>query len=912
MPHSRTPDSARAPLLARLKVGTKLMLLVLLPVCVLLGFTGLNAAGNWRAATGLRDYYAATQLSLAVTGVADQLADERAAAVLLRLRPSPQAAAALAAEQRRVNQALHQAENDAMGWTGAADVPGQLEAASRQLAALRLEVAAGLLSVQQIPQGYGTTVSSLVTTAGDLIAEPPTRDLGPPAGAYMAIVQAVEAAQRNRLVVATALGTPGHSQLSTAGGWVNVEGVELGAFRQNASQRLNADLETVLFTPAGLTVQQIRGEFLANAPHAAARNSLATWLDASGTRIDGLRSLESGAASELAATATQEWHAAVWNGIRDIGVSLMVLAVVSALALVLRRSITRPLGEVSAVARKLSGGDLAPDVSYAGRDEIGDVAAAFRDLHDTAGRLAAEIRAATAAIRNNQLDHRVGVEAFEGTWAQLLAGMNDTMAAFADQHSRRQQAERELEGIFNLSIDLLCIAGEDGYFKRVNPAFERTLGYSAEELLSRPVTDFVHPDDQARTSEVYDSAVRGEIPSFENRYIGRDGAVRWLQWNSRPVPEEGLVYAAARDVTDSRRAAEEQAALRRVATLVAKGAVPEDVFDAVVAETHMLLGADTTRLLRYEPDNTATVVAARGNPGLEVPAGSRDFLDGLGDAGAPVIVEGRLWGVMVAAWRQPQPRSGLEDRIAQFTELVATAIANAQARADLAASRARIVAASDQARRQIERDLHDGAQQRLVSLALGLRVAERAVPSGHAELKTALRGAADGLVEVLEELRELCCGIHPAILSTGGLGPALKALTQRSPVPVKLDIRVPGRLPERVEVAAYFVASEALANVAKYAHASLVQVRAEVRDGTLEVLVRDDGIGGADPSRGSGLTGLSDRVEALGGTIDVSSRVGTGTRVLAKLPASGHQPMGAGNSVTIVNVAFPADDVPSG
>jgi PAS domain S-box-containing protein len=912
MPHPRPPASAHAPLLARLKVGTKLMLLVLLPVCVLLGFTGLNAAGDWRAATGLRDYDAATQLSFAVTGVADQLADERAAAVLLRLRPSPQAAAALAAEQRHVNQALHQAESDAMGWTGAADVPGQLEAAGRQLAALRLEVASGLLSVQQIPQGYGTTVSGLITTAGDLIAEPPTRDLGPPAGAYMAIVQAVEAAHRNRLVVANALGTPGHSQLNTAGGWVNVEGAELGAFRQNASQRLGADLETVLFTPAGLTVQQIRGEFLANAQYAASRNALATWLDASGTRIDGLRSLESGAASELSATVTQELHAAEWNGIRGIGVSLAVLAVVTALALVLRRSITRPLGEVSAVARKLSGGDLAPDVSYAGRDEIGDVAAAFRDLHGTAGRLAGEIRAATAAIRNNQLDHRAGVEAFEGTWAQLLAGMNDTMAAFADQHSRRQQAERELEGIFNLSLDLLCIAGKDGYFKRVNPAFERTLGYSAEELLSRPVVDFVYPDDRALTAEVYDSAVRGEITRFENRYIGRDGAVRWLQWNSRAVTQEGLVYAAARDVTDSRRAAEEQAALRRVATLVAKGGAPEDVFDAVVGETHMLLGADTTRLLRYEPDGTATVVASHSDPGLEIPAGSRDSLHGLGDAGAPVIVEGRLWGVMVASWRQPQPSSGLEDRIAQFTELVATAISNAQARADLAASRARIVAASDQARRRIERDLHDGAQQRLVSLALGLRAAEGAVPSGHAELTTALRGAADGLVEVLEELKEMCRGIHPAILSTGGLGPALKGLARRSPVPVGLDIQVPGRLPERVEVAAYFVVSEALANVAKHAHASLVQVRAEVRDGTLEVLVRDDGIGGADPSRGSGLTGLSDRVEALGGTIDVSSRVGTGTRVLAKLPASGHQPMGAGNSVTIVNVAFPADDVPSG
>jgi signal transduction histidine kinase len=183
-------------------------------------------------------------------------------------------------------------------------------------------------------------------------------------------------------------------------------------------------------------------------------------------------------------------------------------------------------------------------------------------------------------------------------------------------------------------------------------------------------------------------------------------------------------------------------------------------------------------------------------------------------------------------------------------------------------------------------DLHDGAQQRLVSLGLGLRAAQEAVPSGHAELKTELERAADGLVEVLKELQELCRGLHPAVLSTGGLRPALKGLARRSAVPVELDVRVPGRMPERTEVAAYFVVSEALANVAKHAHASVVQVRAEVQDGALRVLVRDDGIGGADPSRGSGLTGLTDRVEATGGTIDITSHAGAGTRILAELPAS--------------------------
>jgi len=307
---------------------------------------------------------------------------------------------------------------------------------------------------------------------------------------------------------------------------------------------------------------------------------------------------------------------------------------------VLRRSITRPLSEVWQGARTLSSGDLAFDVSYAGSDEIGDVAAAFRDLHVTAERLAGEIRATNAAIGASRLDHRADVGAFEGTWAQLLAGMNDTIAAFA----------------------------------RLNQ--------------------------------------------------------------------------------------------------------------------------------------------------------------------------------------------------------------------DLAASRARIVAASDQTRRRIERDLHDGAQQRLVSLGLGLRAAQKAVPPGQPGLSQELARLARGTAEILEELREMSRGIHPAILSLGGLGPALKALTRRSPVPVRLDVRVQARLPERAEVTAYFVVSEALVNVAKHARASVVEVLAEVRDGVLVVSISDDGIGGADPSRGSGLIGLTDRVEASGGTISISSHAGAGTRITAELPVS--------------------------
>jgi signal transduction histidine kinase len=242
---------------------------------------------------------------------------------------------------------------------------------------------------------------------------------------------------------------------------------------------------------------------------------------------------------------------------------------------------------------------------------------------------------------------------------------------------------------------------------------------------------------------------------------------------------------------------------------------------------------------------------------------------------------------MVAAWTRYQPVSGIEDRIAQFTDLVATAISNAQARADLAASRARIVAASDQTRRRIERDLHDGIQQRLVSLGLALRAAQRAGPPGHAQLGQEVARVADGITEVLEELREMSRGIHPAILSLGGLGPALKALARRSAVPVQLDVQVHARLPERAEVATYFVVSEALANVAKHARASVVQVRVEVQGGTLNLSIDDDGVGGADPSRGSGLVGLTDRVEASGGTISISSHAGAGTRITAELPVGG-------------------------
>jgi signal transduction histidine kinase len=210
-----------------------------------------------------------------------------------------------------------------------------------------------------------------------------------------------------------------------------------------------------------------------------------------------------------------------------------------------------------------------------------------------------------------------------------------------------------------------------------------------------------------------------------------------------------------------------------------------------------------------------------------------------------------------------------------------------ESRDALDASRARIVAATDQARRRIERDLHDGIQQRLVSLLLDLRAGEAAVPPGHPQLSSQLADLADGLADALDDLRELSRGIHPAILSEGGLAPALKALARRSPVPVEVSADVPHRLPESVEVGAYYVVSEALANAAKHAQASIVHVDAHVSDHRLHLCIGDDGVGAAEPGRGSGLVGLADRVQALGGTLSVTSPAGKGTTVLAALPVSG-------------------------
>ena len=363
----------------------------------------------------------------------------------------------------------------------------------------------------------------------------------------------------------------------------------------------------------------------------------------------------------------------------------------------------------------------------------------------------------------------------------------------------------------------------------------------------------------------------------------------------------------------------EQAALRRVATLVARGVPPETVFGAVVEEVVGLLPVESASLGRFESDGTGTVMATAGRISDGFPVGSRwpltgrnvvtmifetgrpARIDGYANAsgplgatarahafssgvGTPVIVEGRLWGMMAGYTSRELLPADTEARLASFTELVATAIANAESRAALAASRARIVAAADETRRRIERDLHDGIQQRLVTLGLELRATQVGMPLQLGELEDVVSHVADGLASAFDELREISHGIHPAILSEGGLDPALRALCRRSAVPVELDVHVEQRLPEHVEVAAYYVVSEALTNAAKHAHASVVKVELDSQDASVHLAIRDDGIGGADLSRGSGLLGLRDRIEALSGTLRVTSPDGAGTALLIDVP----------------------------
>ena len=373
------------------------------------------------------------------------------------------------------------------------------------------------------------------------------------------------------------------------------------------------------------------------------------------------------------------------------------------------------------------------------------------------------------------------------------------------------------------------------------------------------------------------------------------------------------------------RLADEQAALRRVATLVAEGAAPTAVFDAVAAEMERLLDADQVALSRYEPGEAdITIVAHRGLNASQLPAGTRvswagdnvtarvrrteqparlehgqDAQGPLAEAaramgmrvtvGAPIVVDGRLWGVISARWTTAEsPPHDTEQRMARFAELLDTAIANADGRDQLMASRARLVTAGDDARRRVVRDLHDGAQQRLVHTVVALKLARRSVRRGDGRAESLIAEALEHAESSTVELRELAHGLLPAVLTRGGLGAGVNAVVTRLDLPVRVDIPRT-RLPAEIEASAYFVVAESLTNVVKHAHAGRAEVRAAVDDGVLRVEIDDDGVGGADPW-GTGLVGMADRVTALGGRLEIDSPPGAGTRVTVTLPLPAEEP----------------------
>ena len=351
--------------------------------------------------------------------------------------------------------------------------------------------------------------------------------------------------------------------------------------------------------------------------------------------------------------------------------------------------------------------------------------------------------------------------------------------------------------------------------------------------------------------------------------------------------------------------------------MVARGAEPQAVYPVAVAELARGLEAEHVTLLGYDGEDCVVLAAHDIEDRAKLVAGERFALDGWSvgtevsrtgkparvddyreasgeiakrmqqlelrsGLGAPIVVDGQLRGVLIVGSAAAGPMSQeCEAHVCDFADLVSTAIHNAETENELKASRARIVAAADQARRGFERDLHDGAQQRILALGLDLRVLEKSVPE---ECREAVGRAMDAVMEVHAELQELSRGMHPVILSKGGLGPAIRTLARRSTVPVTPEIDVDRRLPESVEVAAYYVVAEALTNTAKHGQASTVRVSATTGDNCLRVLISDDGVGGAVFGGGSGLIGLKDRVDAVSGQLEVSSPAGEGTTLMVTIP----------------------------
>jgi PAS domain S-box-containing protein len=549
-------------------------------------------------------------------------------------------------------------------------------------------------------------------------------------------------------------------------------------------------------------------------------------------------------------------------------------------------------------------------------------------------------------VRDSITDSLLSTQLFLATAALTALVLAAVTAERATAAAALRANEERLQSVVGSMAEGLVVRDARGVITECNAVAEQITGLSRERLLGRRPADVMAPAVDERGERLSSDRLLGDRSLKDGasdaglvaRVTRPDGTTAWVSVSSGPVRDvagrpEGVVTTLS-DITERREAeerliaseratrtlAEEQFAMRRIATLVAADAPPRALFAQVTEEVGRLLGAPSARVVRYEGDTRATIVGGWTEDGGGLPVGSRIPLDGdtavarvlrsgnpervdsydgvegelaerlrargyRSSVAAPVRVAGSLWGVLVAsAHHSHELHEGAERRLCDVAELVAQALANADAREVLAAARARIVEAGDSERRRLERNLHDGAQQRLVALALQLRLIRARIERDPAAASRELDSASVELREALEELRELARGIHPAVLTERGLEPAVAALAARSPVPVEVVAVPKERLPPPVEAAAYYIIAEAITNVAKYARATHVAVAVRSGADSTIVEVSDDGVGGADPAAGSGLRGIADRIEALDGRLRVTSPLGEGTRIRAEIP----------------------------
>jgi PAS domain S-box-containing protein len=503
-----------------------------------------------------------------------------------------------------------------------------------------------------------------------------------------------------------------------------------------------------------------------------------------------------------------------------------------------------------------------------------------------------------------------------------------TVIAFADVRQQRETEQARLRAILEAALDCVISIDEQGRVRYFNAAAERTFGYAAADVMGRELAEVIVPPS---LREQHREGLARHLETGERRVLDRRIEITAMRADGSEFPVELAVTRSetpgargftgyVRDITERKRAADEQAALRRVATLVARGATQDEVFGAVCRETGQLIDATNVNLAHFTSDEMNLTMAGWSLRGNHVPAGTRLPLQGdsinamvrrtqeptrvdsykgaegelaallrdlgiLSEVAAPVVVDGQIWGGLIAGSDKPEPLpAGTEGRVARFAELIGLAVSNATARSELIAARRRVIAAADTARARLTQDLHDGAQQQFVNTVLNLQLAQEkwssAPERAHELVELAVGEAQTGI----EGLRELAAGIHPAILTNRGLPAALHALVARLPVRVELDV-AEGRLPDRIEASVYFFCSEALTNVMKHAQASAAGVVIARDNAQLAVEVRDDGIGGATPGAGgSGLLGLHDRIAALDGKLEISSPSGEGTLLRARIP----------------------------